>query len=158
MKIGVISDTHGYLNPRVFHLFEGVSRILHAGDVGADYILDDLAAIAPVNAVSGNVDGIPTARRPQKFSAEFGGLRICMTHGHLLDASDYDGSALAMFSSENPRIIIHGHPHVAREEVRDGVTFLNPGAACKPRFRDVASVAIIHIKSPDNFLCEILRL
>ena len=56
MKIGVISDTHGFLDPRVFELFTGVSHILHAGDIGPDALIAELETIAPVTAVIGNTD------------------------------------------------------------------------------------------------------
>src|SRR4051795_9268878 len=64
MRIGVISDTHGYLDPRAAVALQGVARILHAGDIGDPAIVDALEAIAPVEAVYGNVDiGTPLARR-----------------------------------------------------------------------------------------------
>ena len=56
MKIGVISDTHGYLDPRVESLFQGVDHILHAGDIGYASIILELEFIAPVTAVNGNND------------------------------------------------------------------------------------------------------
>ena len=57
MKIGLISDTHGYLDPKVLELFADASHILHAGDIGGDSIILELKAIAPVTAVLGNTDG-----------------------------------------------------------------------------------------------------
>ncbi|MDA2932062.1 metallophosphoesterase family protein [Nitrospinae bacterium AH-259-F20] len=62
MKIGVISDTHGFCHPRVFQLFEGAELILHAGDIGDETIITDLEAIAPVTAVFGNIDRPPPDR------------------------------------------------------------------------------------------------
>ena len=64
MRIGVISDTHGYLDPRALAALQGVALILHAGDIGAASIVDALEVIAPVTAVYGNVDAsTPLARR-----------------------------------------------------------------------------------------------
>ena len=63
MRIGVISDTHGLLRPEVFEVFDRVDYILHAGDVGPESILDELATIAPVTAVYGNTDGWALRRR-----------------------------------------------------------------------------------------------
>lgn len=145
MRIGVISDTHGYLDGYVFHAFDGVQQILHAGDVGEDRILDELEEIAPVHAVCGNVD-FPTPRLPMKWCGELGGLKICMTHGHLLDPARYNQSAIDFFQGENPQIIIHGHSHIAKHEKLNGVSILNPGAADRPRFRDVPSAAIIEAR------------
>lgn len=149
MRIGVISDTHGYLDGYVFHAFAEVQVILHAGDVGEDRILDELEEIAPVRAVSGNVDFGQTARRPLTWSGELGGVKICMTHGHLLDARHYNSSALEFFAGQNPQIVIHGHSHIAKHETENGISFLNPGAACRPRFNEVPSLAIIEI-APDH--------
>ena len=56
MKIGVISDTHGWLDRQVPKLFAGVEHILHAGDIGSDAIVAELEAVAPVTAVLGNTD------------------------------------------------------------------------------------------------------
>lgn len=151
MRIGVISDTHGYLDGYIFHAFEGVQQILHAGDVGEDRILDELEEIAPVQAVSGNVDFGLTKRRPLKWCGELFGVKICMTHGHLLDPGNYNKSALEFFPGENPQIIIHGHSHTAKHEKENGVNVLNPGAAGRPRFRDVPSVAIIEVRPDKNF-------
>jgi len=158
MRIGVISDTHGFLDGRVYNLFNDVQYILHAGDVGDDRILDELEMIAPTHAVSGNVDGSPTKRRPLKWSGEIAGVEICMTHGHLLDSSDYNRSALEFFKGESPHLIIHGHSHKGKNDKLDGIVFLNPGAACKPRFRDVASVAIVEVEPSGRFFVQFHEL
>jgi len=66
MRIGVVSDTHGYLNPRVVEVLEGVDRILHAGDIGSQEVILRLEAVAPVTAVRGNNDRTgPTAGYPE---------------------------------------------------------------------------------------------
>lgn len=158
MLIGLISDTHGFLDPRVFDIFSDVDHILHAGDVGEDRILDELAAIAPLNAVSGNVDGSPTVRRPLRFSGTLGGLNICMTHGHLLDSPDYNAAAARLFAANNPRIIIHGHSHIAKNETLGEITIINPGASCRPRFNDTASVAVLEIEPSGTFNCRFVQL
>jgi putative phosphoesterase len=157
-RIGVISDTHGYLNPKVFDVFAEVQYILHAGDVGDDRILDELETIAPTHAISGNVDGIPIARRPVRFSKDIAGVRVCMTHGHLLDSEDYNLSAYRMFETDKPRAIVHGHTHVAKNKVIADVLFLNPGAACKPRFKDIPSVAILEIETSGDIFVRFVEL
>ena len=158
MRLGVISDTHGRLHGRVFEVFEGVDHILHAGDIGDDAVLDDLETIAAVSAVSGNMDGMPTKRRPLKFVGEFAGLRIGMTHGHLLDAADYNRSALQLFQSEKPQVIIHGHTHRAKNQTQEGVAILNPGAAWRPRSGRYPTVAIMEIGSPGGFVFKVIEL
>jgi putative phosphoesterase len=142
MRIGVISDTHSYLDPRALVALQGVARILHAGDIGSPDIVDQLEAIAPVQAVQGNVDaGTPLARRfPATQRLVIEGVRIHMTH---------IGGRPAQLAQAlpDPRldVYIFGHSHIALLETIDGVLFLNPGAAGRPRFGGGLSVAILDV-------------
>ena len=82
MLIGLISDTHGLLRPQVLTAFEGVDHILHGGDVGPPAILEELAALAPVTAVYGNIDERELrGRLPQVATLELDGFTIVVTHG-----------------------------------------------------------------------------
>jgi putative phosphoesterase len=74
VKIGVVSDTHGFFDARLDELLAGVELILHAGDVGKQDVLDDLAKIAPVRAVRGNVDSLQLGL-PTSLSLKVGGMR-----------------------------------------------------------------------------------
>ncbi|MCL4789843.1 MAG: metallophosphoesterase family protein, partial [Verrucomicrobia bacterium] len=78
MKIGVISDTHGFLDPKVSKLFAGVDHILHGGDVGPYTLLAELAAIAPVTAVLGNTDTWLQLKLTE--FVELGGRRFLVHH------------------------------------------------------------------------------
>ena len=142
MRIGVISDTHGYLDPRAVVALQGVARILHAGDIGSPAIVDALAAIAPVDAVQGNVDaGTPLARRfpaTQRLAIE--GVRIHMTH-----VGGRPADLVRALPDPRPDVYIFGHSHVALLETLGGVLFLNPGAAGRPRFGGGLSVAILEV-------------
>jgi len=143
-RIGVISDTHGWLHPRVPEVFAGVDLIVHGGDVGGDEILDRLEAIAPVHAVSGNVDGRPTERRPERRQIETPIGRIAVTHGHLTAAPSTDRPRLvAAFASFSPRVVIYGHSHIPKREWIDGVHVFNPGAAGRARFRQKPCLGLI---------------
>jgi putative phosphoesterase len=129
-RIGVISDTHGFLHPAVFRIFEGVELIIHAGDIGDDLILAELEAIAPVKAVSGNVDGPPASNRPAARQFETFAGRIAVAHGHMPNASARRLSTmLAYFLDFAPGIVVYGHTHLAATERIDGVVMYNPGAA-----------------------------
>ena len=158
MRIGVLSDTHGYLNPKIFDLFADVDLILHAGDIGDDRVLTDLEQFAPTRAVTGNVDGSPTPRRPLRYCDDVACVRVCMTHGHLLDGDDYNLSAYRLFEAEKPQVIIHGHTHKAKNELIAGVLFLNPGAAGKPRFNDIASVCILDFHTDGEIVPRFVKL
>lgn len=145
LRIGVISDTHGLLSPEVFDLFEGVELILHGGDVGGDHLLTELEAVAPVQAVTGNMDGAPhPARRPLTRTLETGAGRIAMTHGHLPEAPSTNLKRMkSYFEAFAPQIIVFGHSHLPSLEEIDGVWIFNPGSAGHPRFGRPPSVGLI---------------
>ena len=140
--IGLISDTHGLLRPGVAHAFRGVSRILHAGDVGGEQVLRDLAAIAPVDAVYGNVDDPhdPMLTRERSLTAD--GVVIHVSHGHELGSP----TAEKLFARYAGDVIVFGHTHKA-VVVRsaDGRLAVNPGAAGPRRFDLTPSVALVRI-------------
>ena len=81
MLVGVVSDTHGFYDPRVTPLLDGVEHILHAGDVGDPAVIRQLSELAPVTVVRGNNDREgECARYPEVASLELGGCRIHLTH------------------------------------------------------------------------------
>ncbi|NTU83650.1 MAG: metallophosphoesterase family protein [Chloroflexales bacterium] len=145
MKIGVISDTHGYLARGALEALEGVELILHAGDIGKQSIVEALAYVAPVLAVRGNSDsGTPLARQyPATQRVEREGVRITMTH--IGGRPDELALALPADPAARPHVYIFGHTHVALLEEVAGVLFLNPGAAGYPRFGGGLSVAILEV-------------
>lgn len=154
--IGVISDTHGYLNPVVFEIFKGVDMILHAGDVCGDEILTDLETIAPVFAVSGNVDP-PPYEEPRPFERRLATVagRIGMTHGHMGEAPSVDLRRMAKYFEDfNPDIIIYGHSHVARTDRIGDVILFNPGSAGPPRFGALPSVGLIRARDGEPPVVE----
>lgn len=145
-RIGVISDTHSVVAPQVFDLFAGVQLILHAGDVGNDDVLTALETIAPLRAVSGNVDGVPTAQRPLYQQIETPAGRIAVTHGHLRAAPSGDRQLLAYhFRDFRPSIIIFGHSHIPTLDEQEGVVLFNPGSAGRGRFGQGPSVGLITV-------------
>ena len=140
MKIGVISDTHGFLDPKVFELFTGVSRILHAGDIGPDAIIVELETIAPVTAVIGNTDSSPTFR-PTEVVTLAG--RKFLVH-HIVNPYAMKEDLQLRVARERPDVVVFGHTHKAFCETIDGVLFFNPGSAGKPRFGRGRTAAILH--------------
>jgi len=144
MRIGVISDTHGYLDPRAVVALQGVARILHAGDIGSPAIIDALEAIAPVDAVQGNVDlGTLLARRyPASRQMLVEDVLIHMTH-----IGGQPTELVHALPQPKPNVYIFGHSHVALLETLSGVLFLNPGAAGRPRFGGELSVAILDVEA-----------
>lgn len=136
--IGVISDTHGLLRPEAAMALQGVSLIIHAGDIGRISVLKSLRDIAPVIAVRGNTDREQWAfTLPLSNTAEVGGFSFYVLHD--LGRLDLDPAASG-FSA-----VISGHTHEPVVENRNGVLFLNPGSAGPRRFTLPVSVALMRI-------------
>jgi uncharacterized protein len=148
MRIGVVSDTHGYLDPGLSSLLQGVDEILHAGDVGLPLLLDQLRAIAPVQAVRGNVDGL-SRELPHTLTRRYGSVEIYMLHqlpGEQAilrgwakttprkgKQTERCGEFLDCFP-HTCRVVIFGHSHIPCSQVLAGRLFFNPGSAGKRRF------------------------
>ncbi len=148
--IGVISDTHGLLRPEALAALQGSDYIIHAGDVGDPDILVQLAAIAPVTAVRGNVDREKWARElPETNVLEVGSIAIYVLH----DVGRFDlVSRAAKFAT-----VVFGHSHRPSQEMRDGVLFFNPGAAGPRRFTLPVTVGRLRISGSLVF-AEIIPL
>src|SRR5580704_16913843 len=121
-SVGVISDTHGLLRPQAIAALHGCDPIIHAGDVGRSDLLDELARVAPVIAVRGNIDGGAWARRlPDSELVRLDGFKLYVLHN--LDDLNVDPQA-AGFDA-----VIFGHSHQPSSERRGGVLHFNPGSA-----------------------------
>jgi putative phosphoesterase len=135
--VGLISDTHGLLRPEVASTFAGVDLIVHAGDVGGRDVLAGLAAIAPVEAVSGNVDDRHDPTLPRHRTIPIGGFSLHVSHGDELGRPTPE-LLLARYTAD---VIVFGHTHRAAT-LRDGRRLaVNPGAAGPRRFKLQPSVA-----------------
>lgn len=137
----MLSDTHGTLPDQVLEVFDGVTAIVHAGDVGGGRVLDLLRSVAPVTAVRGNMDHSGEAALfDGTVNAEIGGVRFLVSHkkGELLATMDP--------ASAGVRVVVTGHTHTPRVEERDGVLYLNPGSAGDPRDGHRATVALVEIE------------
>ena len=140
--VGLISDTHGLLRPGVHDALAGVQLILHAGDVGGDEILDELAIIAPVLAVYGNTDPPGDPRLVDAIEREVGGVTVHVSHGHELGRPTPEG-LLARYPAD---VIVYGHTHRQLVARAGGRLVVNPGAAGPRRFELTPSVARLTIR------------
>jgi uncharacterized protein len=140
MKIGIISDTHNFLDPGIEGLFQGVQHILHAGDVGQPKIIFGLEQIAPVTAVLGNTDSDINLRVTEILELE---NRKFMVH-HIVDVRNPSDTFRHRFDLAKPDVVIFGHTHKPFHERIGQTLFLNPGAAGRRGFNDSRSVAILH--------------
>jgi uncharacterized protein len=140
--IGLVSDTHGLVRPKLFTALAGVERLLHAGDVGGDDVLTELEAIAPVQAVYGNTDAPGHPRLTQALDLEIGGVRIHVSHGHEL-GSPTPEKLLARYDAD---VIVYGHTHRQLVTRVEGRLAVNPGAAGARRFDLRPSVGLLTIE------------
>jgi uncharacterized protein len=137
--IGVISDTHGLMRPEALAALRGVEHILHAGDVGDVAILDALREIAPVTAIRGNVDTSGAcAELPARDVVELGGQLFYLVHSvHDLDINAKAAGVV---------MVVSGHSHKAKVEVKDGVIYFNPGSAGPRRFSLPVTVGFVTVE------------
>ena len=144
-RIGVISDNHGYLDPAVLEVFSGVTHIIHAGDIMDPGILASLESVAPVTAVSGNLDtGELGERLPREASGEIAGVRFVVGHKpkRLLNRLT-NGKVEGV----RPDLVVWGHTHVPSAAWVDGALYLNPGTASSPDEEDDGpTVAIVEVE------------
>lgn len=149
MRVGVISDTHGLLRPRVLELLAGCDRILHAGDVGPLEILERLRSVAPVEAVRGNTDaGETAAALPATLAGDLAGLPFRMVHQreHLLP--DWPRQA---------RLVVFGHSHRPEMEWLGSCLLLNPGSSGPRRFSLPLTLALVTVND-GRLVPEILEV
>ncbi len=126
MRIGLLSDTHGFLDPAIFDYFEECDEVWHAGDFGPFAILEELERFKPLRAVWGNIDGDKIrAAVPRDLQWECDGLRVYMAH------IGNDREVRSEIARYRPGLFICGHSHilkVSREPERN-LILMNPGAA-----------------------------
>lgn len=150
MKIGILSDTHGYLDPKVFEHFASCDEIWHAGDIGSTDIITQLQAFKPLVAVYGNIDDRKVlALVPEHQWIERQGLRIWITH---IGGSppNYNKAVKKIFNQHLPDIFVCGHSHILkimRDKQRNNLLFINPGAAGHQGFHTHRTLVRIELQS-----------
>jgi len=159
MKVGIISDTHVpgaalSLPPAVFEIFRDVDLILHAGDIVETSVLEELRAIAPVEAVAGNMDGPDLQiRLPRKKVLTIGTFTVGLIHGkYRIDQQQ----EMIRKEFDNVDLIVYGHSHKPFWGKVNGVYFLNPGSPTDTYHAPYNSVAIL--QAGDELKAEIVRI
>jgi hypothetical protein len=156
MLLGILSDTHGLLRPEVLPAFRGVDRILHLGDVGKPSILTELAKIAPVTAIGGNIDRDgPCAKLPETDvvlieNPPHPSLYLYMLHD--LKTLHLDPAA-AKFAA-----VLHGHTHVPNFVTKKGVLYFNPGSCGPRRFELPVTLGLLEVDVDGKLEAEIIPL
>ncbi len=144
VRIGVIADTHGLFDSALIEHFAGVTAILHAGDIGDSDVLRQLERIAPVVAVSGNVDEFEESGFPRSRVIRRAGMTIGIRH-ILFERGKLTPEAKEWLDKEQPNICVFGHSHRPTIERYGGTILLNPGSAGPRRFSLPRGVGVLTI-------------
>ena len=159
-RIGLISDTHNYLDDAVFQHFEKCDEIWHAGDFGTAAIADKLKAFKPLRGVYGNIDGHDIRSEfPEKLRFVCEDVNVFMMHiggypGH------YSPAARTELQSNPPQLFISGHSHILKVIYDDKLKGLhmNPGAAGKHGWHKVRTIIRFLIDRKEMKQCEVIQL
>ncbi len=134
IRIGIIADTHGLFDSTSVRHFQGVNHIIHAGDIGKRSVIELLEAIAPVTAVSGNVDEYEKSGFPTEEVIQLNGVRIAVRHV-VFEAGKLTKEGRAFLNRTKPDICIFGHTHQPKNERLGETLLFNPGSAGPKRFK-----------------------
>lgn len=159
-KIGIISDTHGFLDPKVKKHFVSVDEIWHAGDIGSENVLDELEAFKPTRAVYGNIDGQDIRiRTVEDLVFEIAGAKILMTHigGY---PPKYAWGIREKLKAVKPNLFVCGHSHILKviNDSKLNILHMNPGAAGKSGFHKVKTLLRFDISNGKFSNLEVIEL
>lgn len=159
-KIGLLSDSHGYLDERVFEHFKFCDQIWHAGDIGSVSVADELAKFKPLVAVCGNIDGhilrsmFPMCKR---FMCE--DVDVLLTHigGY---PGKYAKEIYPLLAKNPPKLFIAGHSHILKVQYDKTLNLLhiNPGAEGKYGFHKVRTLVRFDINGAEIQNLEVIEL
>ncbi|MBI1288689.1 MAG: YfcE family phosphodiesterase [Flavobacteriales bacterium] len=159
-RIGLLSDTHGYLDAGIKKHFVNCDEIWHAGDIGSVEVSDTLAAWKPYRAVYGNIDGGKLrAMHPENQIFELEGVKVLMTH-----IGGYPGKYTArvrdLIIQEKPKLYICGHSHILKVmfDKKHQVLHMNPGAAGISGFHQVKTLLRFVLDNGDIKNLEVIEL
>lgn len=161
MKIGLISDTHSYLDPQVPEYFAACDEIWHAGDFGTLKIADQLREVAPLRGVYGNIDGQDIRHAfPHDLRFDCEGISVFMTHigGN---PGRYAIPIRQEIYGNAPDLFICGHSHIlkiARDKDAGNLLFMNPGAAGRHGFQVERTIVRFQIEAGKIFDVQVIIL
>lgn len=159
-RIGLISDTHGFLDEQVFHFFENCDEIWHAGDFGNRELAEKLAAFKPLKGVYGNIDDQAIRSvYPEYISFQCEDVSVLMTHigGY---PPKYNTASRLLLKKFRPKLFICGHSHILKIIYDEKIQCLhmNPGAAGRTGWQDIRTVLRFTIAGPEIKDCEVIKL
>ncbi|MBC6399758.1 MAG: metallophosphoesterase family protein [Ekhidna sp.] len=160
MKIGLIADTHGFLDLKVFNYFECVDEIWHAGDIGTMEVLEALRAFKPTMAVWGNIDGERLrveCREEEIFERE--GVKVLLTH-IAAKPPKYNKKVSDYVKQYQPKLLVCGHSHILKvmTDTENKLLFMNPGAAGRQGFHKVKTLLRFDLEDGEIKNPEVIEL
>lgn len=159
-RIGLISDTHSYLDESVFRHFEFCDEVWHGGDFGSIGVADQLAAFKPLKGIYGNIDGQDIRSRfPEVLNFDCEGIKVTMIHigGY---PNKYTPLARKVIAEQKPKLFISGHSHILKVmyDPKMNCLHMNPGAAGKQGWQKVRTLIRFVIDGEDIKNCEVIEL
>lgn len=159
-RIGILSDTHGYWDDRYARYFAHCDEIWHAGDVGDYSIIERLEEIAPVRAVSGNIDHGMVKRKLRELEIfQVEDIRVLLTH-----IGGYPGRWVPgmkrLLREQSIRLMIDGHSHILKVmyDKELNTLHINPGAAGLQGWQKVRTLILLTIDGEDMRDCQVVEL
>jgi uncharacterized protein len=161
MKIGLLSDTHSFLDPKIFNHFSACDEIWHAGDIGDTVVADALEKFKPFRAVYGNIDTREMQTRfPEDLRFTCEGVEVLITHiGGA--PPNYNPRAKKLFKEKTPDLFICGHSHILRikkDPAYNNMLYLNPGAAGNHGFHMMKTIVRFEIANKVITNMEVIEL
>lgn len=160
MKIGLISDTHSYLDPTVFEHFKNVDEVWHAGDIGDSAVVNALENFKPLRAVYGNIDDQSIqVRFAEDMWFDCEGFKVWMTHiGGA--PPNYNPRVKKILKEKTPDIFICGHSHILRvkKDPAYNMLYLNPGAAGNHGFHVMKTLIRFELQRKEIKNMEVVEL
>ena len=158
--IGILSDTHGFVEPRLFDFFASCDLLFHAGDIGSMEVADELSAFKPLVAVHGNIDGADLrAVYPEIQRVSCEEIDILMTHigGY---PGRYERKISPILKNHPPKLFIAGHSHILKVMYDQTLQFLhiNPGAMGNSGIHQVKTAVRLVVDGNNMKNLEILEL
>lgn len=159
-RIGLISDTHGYLDPVVLRHFEEVDEIWHAGDFGTLSLAGQLSGFRPLRGVYGNIDNGEIRRAyPLDLEIVCEGVKVFMTHigGY---PGRYDPRVRKLLEVIRPKLFISGHSHICKvmRDQKLDLLHINPGAAGEAGFHKMKTIMRLSLDKGKMFDLEVIEL
>jgi putative phosphoesterase len=160
MKIGLLSDTHGYLDEKVFDYLKNCDEVWHAGDIGSKELADKLETFKPLKAVYGNIDDPEMQQRYVEdlwFKCEDATVLITHIAG---SPPNYNSRIKKIFEEKTPDILVCGHSHILKiiPDKKHNLLYLNPGAAGNQGFHHMKTLLRFEVTGKKVANMEVIEL